>query len=197
MNNGTGIKVVDQRFRRGNKLEARVIQAFADNTRIRRETQAARKSAVATAARTCIAWKPSFREDSGTHYVKFRLGLLNQIAATNWNDEHAIADDATKWAVLNVTASNGRITGYTIALDDATPTEDQIAEDFPPDEFKIVLGVIDSLRATMAACENLEASGIETFRQSRTPPAAGAEPFTRWWRWKVNQNTEGEYPFIT
>jgi hypothetical protein len=145
----------------------------------------------------CIAWKPTFREDSGTHYVKFRLGLLNQIAAENWNDEFEIAADATKWPVLNVTASNGQITGCEITLETSPPDQDQIAEDFPPDEFKIVLGVIDSLVATMAACENFEASAIEVFRQSRTPPAAGAEPFTRWWRWKVNQNTAGEYPFIT
>lgn len=145
----------------------------------------------------CIAWKPTFSKVGEINYVTFRLGLLNQIAADNWNTPLEIAADATKWPVLNVTASNGRITGYTIALDDATPTEDQIAENFPPDEFKIVLGVIDSLRATMAACENFEASAIEHFKDSRDPPTAGAEPFTRWWRWKVNQNTEGEYPFIT
>lgn len=196
MTDGTGIKVVDRRFRRGTKLEARVIQAFADNTRIRREHFNRKKGSIA-AGRGCVAWKPTFSESESIHYVTFRLGLLNQIAAGNWNTPISLAADATKWVVLDVTASNGQITGFDIALDDATPTADQIAENYPPDSFKIVLGVIDSLRATMAACENLEASAIEVFRQSRNPPAAGAEPFTRWWRWKVNQNTEGEYPFIT
>lgn len=145
----------------------------------------------------CIAWKPTFRTGEETSYVRFRLGLLNQLAADNWNDELEIAADATKWIVLNVTASNGKITGYEIALDDATPTENQEAENYPPDSFKIVLGVIDSLKATMAVCENLTLFGSVTRVESRTPPATGAEPFTRWWQWTCYQQTEGEYPFIT
>lgn len=180
-------------------LRASVIQALIDGQRALSRKLAARKPLIGGGGSQprCIAWKPTFRTEDGTSYVRFRLGLLNQIAATNWNDEFEIAADATKWPVLNVTASNGKITGYTIALDDATPTENQEAEDYPPDEFKIVLGVIDSLRATMAACENFEVSAIEARRESRNPPAAGAEPFTRWWQWKVSQNTVGEYPFIT
>ena len=57
--------------------------------------------------------------------------------------------------------------------------------------------LIDSLSACMAVSENLEASGIEVFRKSRAPVTIGEEPFTRVWRWKVNANTAGEYPYIT
>ena len=70
-------------------------------------------------------------------------------------------------------------------------------EDTPPDSFKIVLGVIDSLSACMAVSQNLEASAIELFRKSKSPVTVGEEPFTRVWRWKVNQNSVGEYAYVT
>jgi hypothetical protein len=145
----------------------------------------------------CTPWKPVFSEDAGTHYVRFQLGLLNQLVADNWDTPQAIGASAVKWPVLSVTASNGRITGYQIDLDDNPPDEDNIEEATPPATFKIVLGVIDSLQATMAVCTNLEAQAAEVFRESRNPPVEGAEPFSRWWRWTCNQWQEGSYPYIS
>lgn len=141
----------------------------------------------------CIPWKPSFT-DTG---VTFNLGLLNQMAATNWDAEIAMAPDVTRWPVLNVNTSNGAITGFTIALDTGTPTTDQIAADTPPSSFKIVLGVIMNRTPCMVVDQNLEAIAVEQFRESRTPPSIGEEPFKRWWRWKVQQNTDGDYPYVT
>jgi hypothetical protein len=145
----------------------------------------------------CIPWTPVFTNDAGQDYVRFELGLLNQTAAGNWNTPLAIGPTDTKWPVLDVTASNGIITGYDIALDSAPPTADTVQEDTPPDSFKIVLGVIDSLSACMAVSQNLEASAIELFRKSKSPVTVGEEPFTRVWRWKVNQNSVGEYAYVT
>jgi hypothetical protein len=149
------------------------------------------------AAGGCIPWSATFTNVAGQDYVRFELGLLNQTAAGNWNTPLAIGPTDTKWPVLDVTASNGVITGYDIALDASPPTSDTVQEDTPPDTFKIVLGVIDSLSACMAVSQNLEASAIELFRKSKTPVAVGEEPFTRVWRWKVNQNTVGEYAYVT
>lgn len=145
----------------------------------------------------CIPWSASFTKSEGQDYVRFELGLLNQTAASNWNTPLAIGPTDTKWPVLDVTASNGIITGFEIALDASPPTSDTVQEDTPPDSFKIVLGVIDSLSACMAVSQNLEASAIELFRKSKSPIAVGEEPFTRIWRWKVNQNTVGEYAYVT
>lgn len=145
----------------------------------------------------CIPWDPTFTNVAGQDYVTFSLGLLNQVSASNWNTPLALGATDTVWPVLDVTASNGVITGYDIVLDATPPTADTVQDDTPPDSFKIVLGVIDSLSACMAVNENLEASAIEVFRKSRTPPSIGHEPFTRVWRWKVNANTAGEYPYIT
>jgi hypothetical protein len=145
----------------------------------------------------CIPWDPVFTNVAGQDYVRFELGLLNQTAAGNWNTPLAIGPTDTKWPVLDVTASNGIITGFDIALDSSPPTSDTVQEDTPPDSFKIVLGVIDSLSACMAVTQNLEASAIELFRKSKSPVTVGEEPFTRVWRWKVNQNTVGEYAYVT
>lgn len=149
------------------------------------------------AAAGCIPWDPTFTNVAGQDYVTFSLGLLNQVSAGNWDTPLALGPTDTVWPVLDVTASNGVITGYDIALDATPPSADTVQDDTPPDSFKIVLGVIDSLSACMAVAENLEASAIEVFRKSRTPPTIGEEPFTRVWRWKVNANTAGEYPYIT
>lgn len=145
----------------------------------------------------CIPWRPVFTKVSSVNYVTFSLGLLNQVAAGNWDTPLSIGATETKWPVLNVTASNGLITGVTIALDAAPPSADTVQENTPPDSFKIVLGVIDSLSACMAVAENLEAVATEVFRKSRGSPGTGEEPFTRIWRWKVSQNTSGDYPYIT
>jgi hypothetical protein len=145
----------------------------------------------------CIPWKPVFTNVDGQDFVRFELGLLNQLAAGNWNTPLEIGATETVWPVLDVTASNGIITGFDLALDTATPTADTVQEDTPPDSFKIVLGVIDSLSPCMAVTQNLEASAIELFRKSKTPVSVGEEPFTRVWRWKVNQNSVGEYAFVT
>lgn len=150
-----------------------------------------------TARAGCTPWDPTFTEAGGVHYVSFALGLVNQVAAVNWDTPLTIGAADTKWPVLNVTASNGVITGCTLALDASPPAADTVQENTPPASFKIVLGVIDSLSACMTLTENLEASAIEVFRKSRTAPGSGEEPFTRIWRWKVNQNTAGEYPYIT
>jgi len=149
------------------------------------------------AAAGCTAWEPTFTESAGVHYVTFSLGLLNQVAAGNWNTPLVIGAADTKWPVLDVTASNGVITGFDIALDAAPPTADTVQEDTPPDSFKIVLGVIDSLSACMALTEHLEAVATEVFRKSRTLPATGEEPFTRIWRWKISSNSSGDYPYVT
>ena len=149
------------------------------------------------AAAGCTPWAATFTNVAGQDYVTFSLGLLNQVAAGNWDTPIALGAADTKWPVLDVTASNGVITGFDIALDAAPPATDTVQDDTPPDSFKIVLGVIDSLSACMAVSENLEASGIEVFRKSRAPVTIGEEPFTRVWRWKVNANTAGEYPYIT
>ncbi len=145
----------------------------------------------------CIPWTPVFTNVAGQDYVRFELGLLNQVAAGNWNTPLAIGAADVKWPVLDVTASNGQITGFDIALDASPPAEDTVQDNTPPDSFKIVLGVIDSLVACMAVDENLEATATEVFRKSRTAPGTGEEPFTRVWRWKVNANTTGDYPYIT
>jgi len=150
-----------------------------------------------TAAAGCTPWDPTFTEVSGTHYVTFKLGLVNQVAASNWDTPLVIGAADTKWPVVNVTASNGVITGCTIALDASPPSADTVQENTPPDSFKIVLGVIDSLSACMTLTENVEAIATEVFRKTRTAPGTGEEPFTRVWRWKVSRNVSGDYPYIT
>ncbi len=145
----------------------------------------------------CTPWKPVFTEVSGSNYVTFNLGVVNQVVPGNWDAALAIGPTDTKWVTLTVASSNGEITSVTTSLEAAPPANDTLQQDTPPASFKIVLGVIIDLSPCMIVDENLEASAIEVFRESRNPPSEGEEPFTRWWRWKVNQNTAGEYPYVT
>jgi hypothetical protein len=159
----------------------------------RLDRQQPAKGGTPSARVPCIPWKPTFSDEG----VTFGLGLLNQMVATNHGEELSLADDVERWVVLDVTTSNGAITGYAIALDNAPPGSDQIAADTPPATFKIVLGMIKNHAPCMVVEENLEALAVEQFRESRDPATTGEEPFKRWWRWKVQQNTQGDYPYTT
>jgi hypothetical protein len=156
-----------------------------------------RKGGGGGASGGCTPWKPRFSTSGETHYVRFDLGLLDQMAATNWDAEQAIDAGATKWPTLLVSASEGGISSFSISLEDTTPTTTETQENTPPGSFKIVLGVIHELQAEMAVCENLEAVAVELMRISKATPAAGEEPFTRVWKWAVYQQASGIYPYVT
>lgn len=144
-----------------------------------------------------VPWKPTFRVQEDVHEVKFNLGLLDQVAADNWDSWIGIDPEATVWPVLDVTASDGKITGFSLALDTETPTESQIQENHPPGSFKVILGCIYNLTPLMTVDDNLEAFGMEVFRTSKTSPTEGEEAFNRWWKWSVARVTSGAYPYIT
>jgi len=89
------------------------------------------------------------------------------------------------FVTLAVTTASGKVTALTLAVESSPPTEDSIAKDTPPVSFKIVLGAIGRTAAKMIITTNLEAVAAEVFRESKSAPATGAEPFSRWWRWNV------------
>lgn len=135
-------------------------------------------------------WEPEFFQEgtdpSITYKCRFNLGTVNEVAATNWNDDFTLpSDDSVKFVVLTITSASGKITGVTISLDASAPAEDTIAKDTPPVSFKILLGAIGRTTAQMIVTTNLSLLAAEIFRESKTAPAAGAEPFSRWWRWAI------------
>jgi hypothetical protein len=137
-------------------------------------------------------WAPEFfTTGSGGALVykcRFNLGTVNHVPAGNWNAEHTLpSDDAIKFVVLTITTASGKVTGVAISLDTDAPTEDVIAKDTPPVTHKIVLGAVGKTRAQMIVDENLTLLATEVFRETKTAPATGGEPFSRWWRWSPYQ----------
>lgn len=131
-------------------------------------------------------WQPAFFKDGEIFKCRFNLGTVNQVIATNWNDAFTLpSDDSSQFVVLSVTTDSGKVTGVTISVDAAAPTEDTVAENTPPVAFKIVLGAIGKSSAKMIVITNITVLGEEVFRASDPAPATGAEPFNRWWRWSV------------
>ena len=139
-----------------------------------------------------VPWAPNFfTEGSGESTVykcRFNLGTMNQVAASNWNAEHTLgmAADAYHFVILSITTASGKVTGLTLSVDATAPSEDSLAKDTPPTSFKVVLGAIGRTEGKMIHTTNLEAVAAEVFRETKTAPAAGAEPFSRWWRWNVD-----------
>jgi hypothetical protein len=137
-----------------------------------------------------IPWEPQFSttgtEPSIVYKCTFNLGTVNNVAATNWDDEFTLPTDATiKFVVLTITTASGKVTGVSISIDAAPPTDDVIAKDTPPVTHYIVLGAIGKDSAQMIVTTNLQENAVEVFRETVAAPATGAEPFSRWWRWEV------------
>lgn len=136
-----------------------------------------------------IPWEPNFFTAGTTttpiYKCRFNLGTVNDVPASNWNDEHVLsmAADAFSFVVLTITTGSGKVTTVNLSVDTAAPVEDSIASGTPPVTFKIVLGAIGRSTAKMIVNKNIELSATEVFRESKTAPATGQEPFTRWWRW--------------
>lgn len=137
-----------------------------------------------------VPWKPQFfttgAAPSLVYKCTFNLGTVNQVAATNWDAEFTLpTDDTIKFVVLTIATASGQVTGVTISVDTAAPSEDTIAKDTPPVSFQVVLGAIGKTSAKMIVTTNLQFVAAEVFRESAAAPATGAEPFSRWWRWEV------------
>lgn len=135
-----------------------------------------------------VPWEPSFfTEGSGVSLVykcRFNLGTVNNVPAGNWNDAFTLpSDDSLKFVVITVTTESGKVTGVTLSLATAAPTEDSVAKDTPPVEFKVVLGAVGKQTGKMVVTTNLDMVAAEVFRETKTAPAVGGEPFSRWWRW--------------
>ena len=147
------------------------------------------------AASTYIPWKPKFfTVNTGTaeapvyvYKCRFNLGTVNNVPAGNWNDAFTLpSDDSLKFVVITVTTESGKVTGVDISLDTAAPTEDSVAKDAPPVEFKVVLGAVGKQEGKMIVAVNLDMIAQEIFKETKTVPAVGGEPFSRWWRWVQN-----------
>jgi hypothetical protein len=137
---------------------------------------------------TYVPWRPSFftegTPEAPVYKCRFNLGTVNNVPAGNWNDKFTLpSDDSLKFVVITVTTESGKVTGVTISLDTAAPTEDSIAKDTPPVEFKIVLGAVGKQTGKMIVNVNLDMIAQEVFRETKTAPAVGGEPYSRWWRW--------------
>lgn len=137
---------------------------------------------------TYVPWRPSFftegTPEAPVYKCRFNLGTVNNVPAGNWNDKFTLpSDDSLKFVVITVTTESGKVTGVTISLDTAAPTEDSLAKDTPPVEFKIVLGAVGKQTGKMIVNVNLDMIAQEVFRETKTAPAVGGEPYSRWWRW--------------
>jgi len=116
-----------------------------------------------------IPWKPQFfttgASPSIVYKCTFNLGTVNQVIAGNWDDEFTLpSDDTIKFVVLTITTASGEVTGVSISIDTAAPTDDTIAKDTPPVSFKIVLGAIGKNSAKMIVTTNIQVIANEVFR---------------------------------
>lgn len=134
-------------------------------------------------------WQPTFfttgTEPSLVYKCNFNLGTINDVPATNWNDDFTLsmAEDEYHFVVVTVASSSGQVSGLTLSVETTAPATDSIASGTPPVEHKIVLGAIGRTSAKMIETTNLSMTAAVVFLESKASPATGAEPFDRWWRW--------------
>lgn len=150
------------------------------------------KGVAASAPTSYIPWDPQFFTTGSlpslVYKCRINLGTVNNVAASNWNAEHVLpsAEDEFKFVVLTITSANGKVSGVEISVDAASPATDAVSKDVPPGTQKILLGAIGRSSAKMIIVKNLQMAGVEVFRETKSSPAVGAEPFSRWWRWEYS-----------
>lgn len=144
-----------------------------------------------------IPWKPTFSLQSGQNKVRFNLGTVNGLIATNWDELLDLAPAETVFVVLTATgeAGTGSVTGFSLSLEPSPPAQDNPTEGVLPSEFKFVLGVIKDHCAQMVIDYNLNATGSTAFIKSQTAPVEGGETFVRYWKWLVNRDQGALDPY--
>lgn len=135
-----------------------------------------------------VPWAPNFfttgTAPSLVYKCRFNLGMLNDVCASNWDTEHTLpSDDSVQFVMLEVTQSDGKVTGLEIQLETTAPIEDTVLIDTPPPVWKILLGVVDKANGSMLVTTNLDAVAEEVYRESKAVITPGGEPFSRYWRW--------------
>jgi hypothetical protein len=146
-----------------------------------------RRNAAITSA-DYIPWKPTFFitgvNPSIVYKCRFNLGTINDVSASNWDEEHILpTDDSVRFVMLDVTTTSGQVTGLEIILESTAPIADTILIDTPPPVWRIMLGVVDKTSGQMIENTNLGAVAAEVYRSSKVVVTPGGEPFSRYWRW--------------
>ena len=130
-------------------------------------------------------WEASLIYEDNKYKVKFNIGTINNVCASNWETNFDLpTDDSVRYATLTITSANGKITSVVISLETNPMTEDFVLKDTPPTSHKILIGVVSQKQQIMIEDSNLNASASEVFRESKTSTAIGSEPFSRYWRWE-------------
>ena len=130
-------------------------------------------------------WQASVIFEDNKFKVRFNLGTINNVCASNWDTKFDLpTDNAVRYAILTITSANGKITAVVISLSTTPMNEDFVTKDTPPPSYKILLGVVSEQQQVMIEDTNLNAVAVEVFRESKVSTAVGSEPFSRYWRWQ-------------
>lgn len=159
-------------------------QAIRELQNQRRQTTRGGKSRPASAAKR--PWEPTIAANGANYTAVLTVGTLNGLVPSNYSNAFNLTADTTYWPTLDVTTSNGQITGVTISMDTTPPAQTTINESTPPGSFKIILGVIRNTTYAMAHNTNLSATTSEVFRVDKTSlTIPGEEPSKRYYEWIV------------
>jgi hypothetical protein len=130
-------------------------------------------------------WESSLIYEDDKFKVRFNLGTINNVCASNWDTKFDLpTDNAVRFVILTITSANGKITEVVISLQTTPMNEDFVTKDTPPPSHKILLGVVSEQQQVMIEDTNLNAVAVEVFRESKASTAVGSEPFSRYWRWQ-------------
>jgi len=130
-------------------------------------------------------WESSLIYEDDKFKVRFNLGTINNVCASNWETKFDLpTENAIRYVILTITSANGKITGVVISLSATPMSEDFVTKDTPPPSHKILLGVVSQKQQIMIEDTNLNAVASEVFRESKASTAVGSEPFSRYWRWE-------------
>lgn len=118
--------------------------------------------------------------------VSVANGTLNGLIPTNISSTFSAVAGATRYLVLNVTATDGVITGSTLSLDSSAPAAYGTRLGFPPNTFSIPLYVIISLVPyRLIGQGSLNATSVEAFRVQKVMTTPDMLPYDSYYTWQL------------
>jgi hypothetical protein len=115
-----------------------------------------------------------------------RPGTLNGLLPSNFTISDDLSNTGTYYLVLSATATDGEITGCTLAFSGSAPGALPVLQGQPPTTFDYLLGVIvDAQWFRTIGLGSLTANGVEVYRVSKTTPAPGTLPYDIYYTWGI------------
>jgi hypothetical protein len=125
-------------------------------------------------------------DNANQYLVTVRPGTINQVLATNWTIQEAVAQGALKYVVLNAATANSAIISTELSLENAAPSQEQSPVKWGlPTQFSVLIGLVLGPQVWQVVFDNLSFAGVKRITTDRAAPEPGELPYDNYYAWQL------------